>query len=376
MKIVTQRGFSLVEMLIAMLLGLFLIGGVIQVFLASKQTYVTQDALSRVQENGRLAVEFIDRDIRLGGYVGCSRMINYVQGVGRTIALNSDLNVDFSAVADKLLFNFQVPVEGLNNVGTVAGWSGSIAPVAGTDVLLLRGTAFGDSGFSAENVSGGHEITSGTLVSGAYVDSGGNSQTKTCTANNALCENDVAIISDCTKSRVFQISNLSSSGTDKALVAHAASGNPGNKTSNLSLEIFDSNVEISRASTVSYFVGVNPAGQNSLYRRVDDQAASELVEGVEDMQLLYGRDTNGDGVPNTYLTANQISSNNAVTNELNWSTVASVRVQLLLVSPTDGVLPNPQSVSFNGATVNSGIGADRRMRQVVSSTVGIRSRLP
>lgn len=66
-----QLGVTLVELMIASLIGAFLLGGVIQGFVSSKQTYRVQDNLSRLQENGRFAMYFLTRDIRMAGYWGC-----------------------------------------------------------------------------------------------------------------------------------------------------------------------------------------------------------------------------------------------------------------------------------------------------------------
>ena len=66
-----QIGLSLIEVMIALLLGAFLVGGVLQIFIGSKQTYRMQENLSRLQENGRLALDLIGRDIRMTGYWGC-----------------------------------------------------------------------------------------------------------------------------------------------------------------------------------------------------------------------------------------------------------------------------------------------------------------
>lgn len=63
-----QRGFSMVEILVALMISVFLIAGVIQLFLGSKQTYRFHDALSRLQENGRLALDTMARDIRMAGF--------------------------------------------------------------------------------------------------------------------------------------------------------------------------------------------------------------------------------------------------------------------------------------------------------------------
>lgn len=63
-----QLGLSLVELMVAMALGLLLMTGVIQVFLSSRQTYAANEAMGRLQENGRFALEFIARSARMAGY--------------------------------------------------------------------------------------------------------------------------------------------------------------------------------------------------------------------------------------------------------------------------------------------------------------------
>ncbi|MFC1665831.1 PilW family protein, partial [Pseudomonadota bacterium] len=49
------KGFTLIELMVAMVIGLFLLAGLIQIFFAGKQTYRLGDGLSRLQENGRFA---------------------------------------------------------------------------------------------------------------------------------------------------------------------------------------------------------------------------------------------------------------------------------------------------------------------------------
>jgi type IV pilus assembly protein PilW len=63
-----QRGFTLIELMIAMLIGVFLMAGVIQIFLSAKQAYRLQENLSRLQENGRFAMDIMTKDIRMAGY--------------------------------------------------------------------------------------------------------------------------------------------------------------------------------------------------------------------------------------------------------------------------------------------------------------------
>jgi len=66
-----QTGLSLIEIMISLLIGAFLLGGVLQIFIGSKQTYRMQQNMSRLQENGRFAMDFLAKDIRMAGYRAC-----------------------------------------------------------------------------------------------------------------------------------------------------------------------------------------------------------------------------------------------------------------------------------------------------------------
>lgn len=66
-----QRGFSLVELMIAMLLGLILIMGIMQIFIASKQTYGVQQSAATMQENARFVLSRISSELRQVGMFGC-----------------------------------------------------------------------------------------------------------------------------------------------------------------------------------------------------------------------------------------------------------------------------------------------------------------
>jgi type IV pilus assembly protein PilW len=63
-----QSGISLVEIMVALVLSLILTGGAIQVYLSAKQGYRSQEGYSRLQENGRYALEMIASQLRLAGY--------------------------------------------------------------------------------------------------------------------------------------------------------------------------------------------------------------------------------------------------------------------------------------------------------------------
>lgn len=65
------RGMSLIELMIALVIATVLIGGMLQIFMATKASYQLQQGVARVQENGRFAMQLIERSVRMAGYMGC-----------------------------------------------------------------------------------------------------------------------------------------------------------------------------------------------------------------------------------------------------------------------------------------------------------------
>ncbi len=63
-----QQGMTLIELMIAIALSLTLMAGAMQFLVSSRQTYDLTDDLSRIQENGRIALDILVRDIRMAGY--------------------------------------------------------------------------------------------------------------------------------------------------------------------------------------------------------------------------------------------------------------------------------------------------------------------
>ena len=70
-----QQGLTLVEIMVALTVSLVLMAGIIQIFIGNKQTFRLQEGLARMQENARFSLDFMSRDIRQAGYVGCIRSI-------------------------------------------------------------------------------------------------------------------------------------------------------------------------------------------------------------------------------------------------------------------------------------------------------------
>jgi type IV pilus assembly protein PilW len=188
---------------------------------------------------------------------------------------------------------------------------------------------------------------------------------------NGLCEGDILVATDCIASKVFHATSISSDGTDIEIFHEAASGTvvPGNSSDTwggpTSTEhSFEPGAEIVQMQKTVYYIKNNTAGEPTLWQWLNGKN-NEVVEGVESMSITYGRDTNDDSVPDAYYSASGVGTN--------WAQVKSVRIEILVRSAEE-LLPEAQAYSFpiGAAAVSS---TDKRMRQVFTATVGIRSRL-
>ena len=75
-----QRGISLIELMIGIVLGLLLLAGVLYVFLSSRQGYDSQERLARLQESSRFAMEAVVGDLRRAGYLGGNADVETITG--------------------------------------------------------------------------------------------------------------------------------------------------------------------------------------------------------------------------------------------------------------------------------------------------------
>lgn len=352
-----QRGLTLVELLIALVMGLVLLLGVITVFMANKQTYRHQDALARLQENGRFAINRLERDIRrAGGTFGCE-----------------PLNV----------------INTLNNLssGSSTGCpSTSLGPVAGTPI------------WGQDNVTGltigGKAVKNGTDVLHVLIGIGGqckilqhgpltSAQLKVDGNCNQLKDFDMVMVVNeltCERAAVFQVTNTNArpEGNNHHIevVHNQGRGFPGNCQKEFQ-DVYEGGYMIQIAYR-TYFIGTGASGLPALFLyeagTETQQPAQELVEGVEDMQLLYGVDTDSDNdrQVDAYLTAAQVETAGQ------WPLVRSARPNLLLQSVDANALAEANDIAtsytgFHDWNVNA---SDKRWRQVYNATVGVRGRLP
>lgn len=63
----SERGFTLIEVLIAMMLGLVVLGAIYSSFYTQKKTYISQERMVDMEQNLRVALDFLTRDIKMAG---------------------------------------------------------------------------------------------------------------------------------------------------------------------------------------------------------------------------------------------------------------------------------------------------------------------
>jgi type IV pilus assembly protein PilW len=78
-----MSGLTLIELMVALAIGAFLMIGAVTVFMQSRTTFRLNDTLSRLQENGRFALEVLEPDIRMANYFGLTNIADKVLGKGR-----------------------------------------------------------------------------------------------------------------------------------------------------------------------------------------------------------------------------------------------------------------------------------------------------
>jgi len=328
-----QQGFSLVELMVAMVLGLFLMGGVIQFSLANKVTYRLQEGLGRIQETGRYALHFIGQSARGAGYFGCAGLELVTPNV---IAKNPP--------ADMSSLTTDTPISGLENVAT----GNAYGAVAGSDVLILRGLA-----------EEGIGLTGNTTPVNANI------QVQVTKGNVTFEADDLILIADCAGADLFRATSVSKSGT-KTTIVHASSAN---NTNNLS-RAYGADATVAKPFINHFYVKDtgrnNSAGQPilGLFRRDMDGVDEELAEGVSDFQVLYGVDRDANHEADIYQNAASVTGGG------DWDHVVSVRISLLLDS-IEEVLQAPAAYDFQGVSQTP---ADRKLRREFTGLFTLRNR--
>jgi type IV pilus assembly protein PilW len=383
-SLVRSTGFTLVEAMIGLALSSTIMLGISQLFAANSQTYSMLTGQSDMQQSARFALSSIATSVQSAGYGGCfSTNVELYKTFDNDLPYEYDIESPMLAYEGKPTFwNPDIEVtlpRTIKNSGGVLEDTNvykneSIGTNNGIDTnAILRGTDIITLNYVSQQ---GHQLTDDMPESTEDIDLVG--------TDFDFAADHLVHISDCEKQSVFRATGLVG-----GLIQHGLADDNGgvaanNYTNNFArLAAFNSfgNEDTAVAAIVSdtYYVAegtsTNKSGQNamSLWRKRGIQAPIELVNGIEDLQVKYGIDTNivgdYDNIPNKYVDADQVT---------NFLHVIAIRISVVANSIEDvdaNAAPTyPCGSSPLGQYCKPGLTYDGMLRRKFTETIALRNR--
>lgn len=343
---IKQQGMTLIEVMIAVTISLVLLAGVMQIFLSTKQTYRMQDGISRIQENARFGLRMLEQTIRMAGYNGCSSGAIKVRNMVRfdKSQTTPDPVTDFTSDGLEGHEYADLPIDLFfsDPVNEVMATLTTADVLPGTDILII-------SHGSADTIG----------LEGNLTSDNANIKVSAADAPN-FNDNDVLFISDCEAGDVFAVA---SANQNNGTITHSSTVNFESKLS----KAYGADAVLMKLEKSAYYIGTNTNGVPALFRRrmVGQGAVTEeLIEGVENLQLNYGEDTDGDSIPNRYVSAANVTD---------FANVSAVRIGLLVHSPEEIQLAQDTRTYQVLDTLVDPVD-DGRTRRLFTSTVKIRNK--
>ncbi|GAC1305458.1 MAG: PilW family protein [Steroidobacteraceae bacterium] len=363
------RGFSLVELMIAITLSLIVSAAVMSVFIGARSAFQSTSGTAALSDNGRFALSFLENAVRDAGNMACGAPIrtvininaeptplNYTGGYASSGLFQPMSGFEAANTGIGTTYAASVTPGAINNWISPVGWPSGLdaafsslptMPIINNDILVVR-----------SSVQGGQP---------AYVTAVGATTLSMVSVPANWAAPQLAVISDCVKSLLFQISSVV--GTT---VSHNTGTSPGNITATFPGTFsFSPGSQVTLLQTTAYYIGVGADGDGALFSADlapnNTFTANELVPNIEAMQILYGVDTTGTQTVSQYVTADQVTD---------FTTVMSVEIAVLAAGPpgslTKPAAPNTYSLFGTNVTVP----LDTRARQVFQVTVAARNLLP
>ena len=279
-----QAGLTLVELMLAMLIGLFLMLGTLTVFQQSRSNFRVADSVARLQENARFALDMMEPDIRLASFWGRS--------------------------SEPGLIDTNIPGAVVVNCDTADNSAGMIPPTTYTQWtlnFLASLQAVDESSGYGHNVMGipCGPATAAQPQSDALVVRHASGQQIPPTPNV------IQVQTDLTRGQVFNDGAVPG-GYDPAAQTHNVVSNVYyvNATSDL-----DPNSPSLRVKTLV------PGGTHQ------DQ---ELMSGVENLQIQVGIDTDGDMEVERYIDPDHDAINPTTAGTIAGAQIIAVRLWMLM----------------------------------------------
>ena len=360
-----QAGLSLIELMIASVIGLIILGGAVTILTSNSASSSMSSGMARLQDSGRVALDILSNSVRMAGFEGCRT----ASKPSPTVIAAQEPNINLPATAlwgSEFGNGFAPP-----RPATLANLDGNVKP--NTDVIYPQFA----SGRAAALSTAMSSPSDGSITLASNPDQ--------------VIPGDLMIISDCNNATIFRASAVN----DNAGATQIAYGAGVNSSATLSATFGEAGLlndvptRIMRFEASAFFVGPSPRSTPggdtifSLYA-LDTSTAlignpTELIEGVENIQILYGEvvgDELADGGSIRYVTANNVTD-----------FANGVAVQIgILIATADFSASDNDTRTYNVAGTTIGppgdINADfthegdKRLRAAFNTTIQLRNKAP
>jgi len=372
LKTLSQRGFTLIEAMIGLALASIITVGLTQLFVANAQTYNLLSGQSLMQDSGRFLMEYMSRDAQRAGYKGC-------------FSSNEELYKSF-------LDTVEIPYEFDLNVGLIGyeGLSGNWAPnietvlpktVGGIDTnVYLAGTEGAGKGINTNEIVRGTDIVTFRYISRVSnrVKTNMGTSAEAVDVENTSFEfaaDYLAYIHDCEKGTIFRVTAINGDSDIEHGDATDSDGFTNVYARLAEFNTYETDAYVNAIVTKTYFIapGTDMNDQDvyplSLWQKIGISAPQEIVEGVEDLQIKYGVDTDNDDIPNKYFDADGLA--------IYLDDVVTIRISITTNSVNDvggRKEPTHGCISSGGSQYClDGEGYDGLLRRTFTQTVALRN---
>jgi len=370
-----SSGMSLIELLIAMTLGLILLSGMLAVFTANKRSAELNTAMANIQENARFALSAIGKDIRMAGFQGC---LDSRRGRMIVKATTAPIPADGFNADGTVKRNANLSAATGSVIQTSGEWVPAIAgnfvpddenpPIPGTHALAVQFGNSRQSKLQDEVNSGGPPNLSGPAVTEDDL---------------GLVAGDLALISNCESVDLFAVTAVADLDGGQSLEHDATLNVNGDFTTRYGIDRNIAQTYVMRFESRIYYVAdtglENTDGDEirALYMQSypynsEDNPPAEIVQGVENLRIAYGL-RNNDTL--RYVTAddpafnpNEVESIQIGLIMSSWDRIAEQDDTNTYVIAGQSILPS--ATSANGLTHPQ----DGRYRLVFNTTIKVRNR--
>ena len=425
------KGLALVEMLIALAVGVFLLGGIIQMLVSSKASYRLSEAQSRIQENGRYAAYTLARELRGSRSAGCRSALMEAHFQSLNVLACDLLDTDGqtgctgrSAIGPAVPLGYDASQRGTGNWLAQLPGNTSTGGQAAVAAAWLRGDVLVSWGTAG---SGALVSASGSVLA----DRTGPLDLVSSDSDSSFRLGDLALVTDCVGSDIFEVADGAGGDPDGPLdsLPHArndAQGGQANREPSALSRAYGLNptntgTGLVEARATDYRPRVFPfayqvfficcvdtrdgeretgaAVQNcttnperyrpALCRWSAGESVQALIQDVADMRVTYdgtidasaerAEDAGLDSSVNSrFEDLDAVTDAAWVSSRGYWERVDSARIRLLVTAGesvrTESAAPNPDAVDPNDP--GYGLPADRRLYDLYEVTVSNRAGSP